>query len=234
MNQINYGSIAVKSQRMLNILVSLNDFKPSELIFITGEKGSGKTMLAQHIQQTIFMDPSVRILDNYQQGLTRGLFTITTTDWETVCKTVQNVDYRLIEIPDLAERRLDLPALADFFLQVVSLMHNKPKVKLTEKALEKILQYSWPGQFYEFEEILENAFMMADNGLIEPEYLNMGPLSAAVGVPMGMKLDELERKYILQTLYFVHQNRTKAAEILGISIRTLRNKINQYRIEGYL
>ncbi len=51
---------------------------------------------------------------------------------------------------------------------------------------------------------------------------------------IGQKLDEVERKYILQTLYFVHQNRTRAADILGISIRTLRNKINQYREEGYL
>ena len=140
----------------------------------------------------------------------------------------------MIAMPSLSDRRLDLQALAEFFLQVLSLMHNRPKVKLTEKALEKILQYGWPGQFYEFEEILENAFVLAMNGLIEPEYLTMGPLSVEVGVPTGMKLDELERKYILQTLYFVHQNRTKAAEILGISIRTLRNKINQYRVEGYL
>ena len=113
-------------------------------------------------------------------------------------------------------------------------MNNKPKVKLTEKALEKLLQYGWPGEFQELEAILEEAFLAAENGLIEPEFLMMGPLKSNVAIPIGMKLGELERKYILQTLYFVHQNRTKAAEILGISIRTLRNKINQYRVEGFL
>jgi two-component system response regulator AtoC len=137
-------------------------------------------------------------------------------------------------MPTLAERKMDIGALAEFSLQVLSLMNDKPKVKLTEKALEKILQYNWPGQFYEFESILENAFSSAENNLIEPEHLLMGPLPAEIEIPVGMKLQDLERNYILQTLYFVHQNRTRAAEILGISIRTLRNKINLYRVEGYL
>lgn len=234
MNQMNYGSIVVKSPAMLQVLHGLMALKSSDLIFIVGCKGSGKSMLAQHLQQTVFRDQNVRISDAFDASAATGIFTLNTPDWENLILNIKSKSFNMIAMPSLSDRRLDIQALAEFFLQVLSLMHNKPKVKLTEKALEKILQYGWPGQFYEFEEILENAFVLAMNGLIEPEYLMMGPLSIEVGVPTGMKLDELERKYILQTLYFVHQNRTKAAEILGISIRTLRNKINQYRVEGYL
>ena len=234
MNQINYGSVTVNSPAMLHILHELKSFKSADLIFIVGSKGSGKSVLAQHLQQTVFMDQNVRISDKFDAIATCGIFTLNFGDWKDLVLNLKSNSFKLVAMPSLSDRRQDLQALAEFFLQVLTLMHNKPKVKLTEKALEKILQYGWPGQFYEFEEILENAFGLAVNGLIEPEYLAMGPLNLEVGVPAGMKLEELERKYILQTLYFVHQNRTKAAEILGISIRTLRNKINQYRVEGYL
>ena len=117
-------------------------------------------------------------------------------------------------------------------------MNNKKILKLTDKALEKLLQYNWPGQLSELESVLEEAYHFAHQNLsqltIEPEHIELTlPLPEST-FSIGQKLDEVERKYILQTLYFVHQNRTKAAEILGISIRTLRNKINQYREEGYL
>ncbi len=234
MNQINYGSIIVSSPAMLHILNELKTLKSADLIFIVGAKGSGKSMLAQHLQQTVFMDQSVCISNTFDTSATGGIFTLNSGDWKNLVLNLESNSFKLLAMPSLSDRRQDLQVLAEFFLQVLSLMQNKPKVKLTDKALEKILQYSWPGQFYEFEEILENAFGLAVNGLLEPEFLTMGPLNVDVGVPTGMKLDELERKYILQTLYFVHQNRTKAAEILGISIRTLRNKISQYRVEGYL
>ncbi|OFZ30527.1 MAG: hypothetical protein A2622_09025 [Bdellovibrionales bacterium RIFCSPHIGHO2_01_FULL_40_29] len=234
MNSIEYGSIQVKSFSMLNILKSLHDISESELIFIVGEKGTGKTFLANHIQNHVLKNPNLIVSDSYQTRSLNGIFTLTTNEWNEVSAKIK-VSYRLIKMPSLCDRKADLALLAEFFLQVLSLMNNKPKVKLTEKALEKILQYGWPGQFYEFESVLEEALLLAENSnLIEPQFLQMGPATIEVGVPTGMKLEELERKYILQTLYFVHQNRTKAAEILGISIRTLRNKINQYRTEGYL
>ena len=235
MNLVDYGSIKVKSAEMLSVLSQLQNLKQTDIIFIVGSKGSGKTTLAEFIKQSVFKNSMVLISDEYQENINSSIFTISNSQWLDISQEIVNPgSFQLIRMPNLDERRLDLADLADFFLQVLSLMHNKPKAKLTEKALEKILQYKWPGQFYEFEAILEDAFIKAENGLIEPEFLTMGPMQTDVGVPMGMKLEELERKYILQTLYFVHQNRTRAAEILGISIRTLRNKINQYRVEGHL
>ena len=232
-----FGSILIHSSEMLATLKAAEQLGSTELIFIVGTKKSGKLTLAQHIQKNIFKSTTVivhRGLLSFTVHTTSGIFTATHDEWSELLPQIRGTIFKLIEMPSLSERKADIPFLAEFFLQVLSLMNNKPKVKLTEKALEKLLQYGWPGEFQELEAILEEAFLAAENGLIEPEFLMMGPLKSNVAIPIGMKLGELERKYILQTLYFVHQNRTKAAEILGISIRTLRNKINQYRVEGFL
>lgn len=237
MNIFNYGSIEVKSLKMQEILSRSAKFDRNVLTFIIGESGTGKSMLAKHIQVEVFKNQGVAILDGasiFSFNPMHGICTLTSEEWAQLSDKIEIKSIQLIEMPTLAQRRADIPQLAEFFLQVLSLMNNKPKIKLTEKSLEKILQYNWPGQFTEFENTLESAFMAADSGIIEPECLVMGPLKTNVGIPAGMKLEELERKYILQTLYFAHQNRTKTAEILGISIRTLRNKINQYRVEGFI
>lgn len=131
--------------------------------------------------------------------------------------------------------------LIDFNLNVIKLMLNNDGIQLSEKAKEKIVQKASANTpegvltEAELEVVLESAAKKCRNNVIEPDdvlfkedHLNN------LAIPVGLKLEDLERKYILQTLYFAEQNRTKAADILGISIRTLRNKINQYRLEGFL
>lgn len=132
--------------------------------------------------------------------------------------------------------------LIDFNLNVIRLMLNNESIQLSEKAKEKIVQKTSSDNAQEtalseaeLELVLESAAKKCRNNMIEPDdvlfkedHLNK------LDIPVGLKLEDLERKYILQTLYFAEQNRTKAADILGISIRTLRNKINQYRLEGFL
>lgn len=132
--------------------------------------------------------------------------------------------------------------IIDFNLNVIKLMLNKENIHLSDKAKEKIIQKASTNQGdenilseAELELVLESAAKKCRNNIIEPDdilfkedHLNN------LAIPVGLKLEDLERKYILQTLYFAEQNRTKAADILGISIRTLRNKINQYRLEGFL
>ena len=131
------------------------------------------------------------------------------------------------------EAKKQLLEAIDFNLGVIQLMHNKPELKLTEKAKEKLLQYNWPAETHYLESVLEKAASTCVNNAIEPLDIEL-PNEKEVEFPVGLKLEIVERQYILQTLYFVQQNRTKAAEILGISIRTLRNKLNQYRMEGHL
>ena len=132
------------------------------------------------------------------------------------------------------QRKQELLQTINFNLSVFKLMHNRPNVQLTEKATEKLIQASWDENTNEIESIIEKAVQCASSDLIEPEMIQIGKIEKKIELTIGTKLDTVERQYILQTLYFVQQNRTKAAEILGISIRTLRNKLSQYRQEGYL
>lgn len=122
----------------------------------------------------------------------------------------------------------------EFNLNVLKLMHNKNLIELSEKTKEKFMQYNRPLAENQIEAILEKALFACKGHYIEPEDIDLPEKENELELPIGMKLETVERQYILQTLYFVHQNRTKAAEVLGISIRTLRNKLNQYRVEGFL
>ncbi len=132
------------------------------------------------------------------------------------------------------DRRNEVLKTIDFNLNVLQLMHNKSSLVLTEKAKEKLMQYEWPEDPQMIEDTLEKAVQKCKNNHIEPEDIDLILGETELEVPVGLKLETVERQYILQTLYFVQQNRTKAAEVLGISIRTLRNKLNQYRLEGHL
>ena len=134
----------------------------------------------------------------------------------------------------LVQRKNEIAKVIDFNMNVLQLMHNKTNLVLTEKAKEKLMQYEWPEDPQLIEETLEKAVQKCRNNHIEPEDIDLKIGESELEVPVGLKLEFVERQYILQTLYFVQQNRTKAAEVLGISIRTLRNKLNQYRMEGHL
>lgn len=135
---------------------------------------------------------------------------------------------------ELIQKKNQIGQTIDFNMNVLQLMHNKAHLVLTEKAREKLMQYEWPEDSQVIEDVLEKAVQKCRGNYIEPEDIDLKIGETELEVPVGLKLEIVERQYILQTLYFVQQNRTKAAEILGISIRTLRNKLNQYRTEGHL
>lgn len=135
---------------------------------------------------------------------------------------------------ELIHKKNQISQTIDFNMNVLQLMHNKSNLVLTEKAREKLMQYEWPEDSQMIEDVLEKAVQTCQSNHIEPEDIDLKVGDTELEVPVGLKLETVERQYILQTLYFVQQNRTRAAEILGISIRTLRNKLNQYRMEGHL
>lgn len=132
------------------------------------------------------------------------------------------------------EKKIEIIKNIDFNLEVLKLMHNKSQLKISDKAIEKLIHANGADNSQVIEKALEQAVQKCAKLQIEPEDIELQNQDSELELPVGLKLETVERQYILQTLYFVQQNRTKAAEILGISIRTLRNKLSQYRTEGYL
>lgn len=241
MSQLQYGSFEIQSAAMKEILQTIENNRHKKYFIIVGEPGSGKSTMMDYINKSIFSGAQKNLIED-ESALNGDMNSaIVTTVKESAYEFIKRFDVKdtlIVEMPALEERKADIIPFSHFFIQVLSLMNNKKPHKLTDKAAEKLLQYNWPGHFHELEAVLEQAFENSQSAdvkaTIEPEHINLNLPTKGFEFSIGQKLDEVERKYILQTLYFVHQNRTKAAEILGISIRTLRNKINQYREEGFL
>jgi DNA-binding NtrC family response regulator len=101
--------------------------------------------------------------------------------------------------------------------------------------MEILLNKEWKGNVRELENCIERAVLLAEDEMILPEHLfidDMEPPNQKIaGFKPGMTVKDMEKRLIFGTLSQVNQNRTKAADILGISIRTLRNKLNQYKEE---
>lgn len=124
--------------------------------------------------------------------------------------------------------------MIDFNLNVLKLMHGKNELKMTSRAREKLLVVDWKNEPIQLEKVLEDAVLNIRNNIIDATDLKFLNPRFELELPDGLKLESLERVYILQTLQRHEHNRTKAADALGISIRTLRNKISQYKMEGFL
>jgi two-component system, response regulator FlrC len=146
--------------------------------------------------------------------------------------------YRLrivpLVIPPLRERPEDIPPLHDHFILKFRNSSAKPLPGFTAAAMEKMMRWSWPGNVRELENAVERALLMCDSDSIGPEWLLLDENSEADGEAVraawvGMTVRDLEERLIVQTLKHVNHNRTHAAEMLGISIRTLRNKLREYR-----
>jgi DNA-binding NtrC family response regulator len=147
--------------------------------------------------------------------------------------------YRLnvvpIHIPPLRERKEDLVPLVDYLLQKFSTKHQRTKLRTPPEIMAAFGQYSWPGNIRELENVLERMVLMAETDALElhqvpPEI--RGPQSPVPSSDLKGKVDEIshlaEKQMIIDALNKTDQNRTKAAELLGISRRTLQNKIKVY------
>jgi DNA-binding NtrC family response regulator len=156
-----------------------------------------------------------------------------------------------LHIPPLRERSLDILALSAHFARRFAEANGLPVRALAPAAEALLLSHPWPGNVRELENTLHRAVLLAQGPAIGPEAVELTPLPAAapsaavearpgnaapaakgVGGLVGRKVEEVERDLILETLTHCLGNRTRAAEILGISIRTLRNKLHEYRAQG--
>lgn len=150
----------------------------------------------------------------------------------------EDLFYRLnvvpIHIPPLRERPEDILPLAHYFLgRFCQENHKKPK-QFTSSAIQKLVQYPWPGNVRELANIIERTVVLDFDAKIEVDHLCLDvPISSRPtiekgGLPVGISLYELEKRFILETLDIQHRNKSKTASALGISVRTLRNKLHEY------
>jgi two-component system response regulator HydG len=160
-------------------------------------------------------------------------------------KLREDLYYRLnvfaIQLPALRERKGDVPLLAQAFLKEFSARNGRSIAGISDRAMEMLERHSWPGNVRELRNVVERATIVSKTDLIEP--VDLPPLalvgaaattSAATGPNLtpGTTVDEAERQLIELTLEHTGGNKTRAAEMLGISLKTLHNKLNRMKQDG--
>jgi DNA-binding NtrC family response regulator len=144
-----------------------------------------------------------------------------------------------LHLPPLSERPRDIRLLAQFFLDRFSAVMRKPVKELATEVLERLHDYSFPGNVRELENIIERAVVLASGSRVEiahlPEDLGAETFHAPAAESDGgniPSLDDQERKYIEWVLAQTGQNKSKAAELLGINRVSLWRKLKRYNLEG--
>ncbi len=181
----------------------------------------------------------------------------------------QDLYYRLnvipLRLPALRERRQDIPLLTDYFVEKFSTQYDKNIKKLSSGSKQRFMNYSWPGNVREMENLVERAVLLSASDELEvwdfwdddsrvpgslvddfverPDSVensredserNKDGRHGTVSAESIMPLKDVERQMILQALQKTDDNRTHAAKMLGISVRTLRNKLHEYRTSGFI
>jgi DNA-binding NtrC family response regulator len=156
-------------------------------------------------------------------------------------KLREDLFYRLnvfaLDLPPLRERREDIPLLVQSFLNEFNRTNGKAVRGVDQEALYLMERYPWPGNIRELRNVIERATILADSEFIEskhlpPTLITRGEESLpTMTISPGTTVDEAERRLILLTLDHTRNNKTRAAEILGISLKTLHNKLNRMKDE---
>jgi len=150
--------------------------------------------------------------------------------------------YRLnvfnIHMPPLREHKEDIGDLVQVLISEMSTKHNRKVGAVSEAVMNLFSNYTWPGNVRELRNTIERAVIVCDSGMIETKHLPPGFGHAilrtgahdpdAIRLGVGTTVGEAEKMLILKTLESTSNNKTKAAEILGISLKTLHNKLKEY------
>jgi len=162
----------------------------------------------------------------------------------------EDLYYRLnvfhIHLPPLCERMDDLLPLSEFLIGELNRKHNCKVSDMSAEVQEALKRHTWPGNVRELRNVLERAVILAGEGTIEMKHLSVsfkdrtlspvsatvpeaaGTVSDLVQFTIGTTVEEAEKGLILRTLEHTKNNKTRAAEILGISLKTLHNKLKEY------
>jgi two-component system response regulator HydG len=151
----------------------------------------------------------------------------------------EDLFYRLavveIELPALRERLSDLALLAENFLKRYAEKNGKKINGIAREAFELLTRHNWPGNVRELRNVIERAVILCTGRMITPldlpKYFHHAEPANTLTLPLGTTVDDAERLLILRTLEAHNNNKTRAAETLGISLKTLHNKLDRYRDE---
>jgi two-component system response regulator HydG len=142
-----------------------------------------------------------------------------------------------VNLPQLRDRKVDIPLLAQQFLREFNTKHNMRVDALRDEVIELMKAYPWPGNVRELRNVIERAVILAKGNWIErshlPAYIQ-SPRAGSAGkivLPMGVTVADAERELILRTLKNVDNNKAEAARQLGLDVKTIRNKLKIYGLE---
>jgi two-component system response regulator HydG len=152
----------------------------------------------------------------------------------------EDLFYRLntitLRMPSLKKRKEDLPTLVDFFLKTTRFGGSSHQIKrIDPRVMEVFANYSWPGNIRELQNTIERLKILAENNEIKLEDIPFNIRLPKVrmesaDLTLDMPLEEIQKNHILRTLAYNHGNKTKTAESLRITIKTLYNKLHRYGI----
>ena len=152
-------------------------------------------------------------------------------------KLREDLYYRLnvfsMALPPLRDRKEDLPLLTQAFIAEFADRNGKAVKAISGDAMRKLEQYHWPGNVRELRNVIERATILAEGEFIEAKHLPplgvmpVAPAGSGMTLEPGITVEEAERRLIVLTLEHTRDNKTRAAEILGISLKTLHNKLNR-------
>src|SRR6202521_941215 len=156
----------------------------------------------------------------------------------------QDLYFRLnvfhIHLPPLRDHKDDIPLLSEHILRDINAKHGKSVRGIGAEVLDIFMSHTWPGNIRELRNVLERAAIMSEKDLISRSSLpgefgkvaTKGPSDlSSIKFPVGTTVDAMERELILQTLQATGNNKTRAAELLGVSLKTLHNKLKEYGSE---
>ena len=149
----------------------------------------------------------------------------------------EDLFYRLnvvpVYLPPLRERREDIPLLVDYYLEKYSIENNVTVKSIDAAIMDYFCQYNWPGNVRELKNVIQRAVVMSSSDGLQAEQLNylfihQDTKRSDSIMTDGKAIEDVEKDLIYSTLEKTGGNKTKAAELLKITTRTLRNKLNRY------
>ena len=273
-----HTTIIGRSTAIKDVLQSIKDISSLPVtVFVTGETGTGKELVAQLIHEkgaftgavgqktglfevvhrgTLFLDEIGDASSRFQAKLLRVLDTkkftrvggtvpiqsdfrviaATNRDLETDVengKFRQDLFFRInvynIQVPPLRNRKGDIPLIAEYYLRRFCQAFGRSIEGFSENALTAFYMYDWPGNVRELINVVERAVITCKESIITTRHL---PFDVRIDENVsGLELKDMEKLFIERTLKQTSNNKTKAAEILGISRKTLIEKVRRYRLD---